>query len=104
MTDYQNPLLNWLVVKHTTESELRLELETREILNTENLKEVRWFCASLYKENWAKDQVIKNCLGRIGELEAQLVVIQMDQEKSCFTKLLRKVIPRRTVKVQSFED
>ena len=104
MADYENPLLNWLAVKHTTESELRLELETREILNTENLKEVRWFCASLYKENWAKDQVIKNCLSRIGELEAQLVVNHMDREQSCFMKLLRKVFPRKIVKVQSFED
>ena len=104
MANYENPLLNWLAVEHTTESELRLELETREILNTENLKEVRWFCASLYKENWAKDQVIKNCLGRIGELEAQLVISQMDREQSCFTKLLRKVFPRKILKVQSFED
>ncbi len=104
MANYENPLLNWLAVEHTTESELRLELETREILNTENLKEVRWFCASLYKENWAKDQVIKNCLGRIGELEAQLVVSQMDREQSCFMKLFRKVIPRKMLKVQSFED
>ena len=104
MSDYQNPFLNWLAIEQTTESELKLELETREILHTEDLKEVRWFCATLYKENWAKDQVIKNCLGRIGELEAQIVFNEMEQEKSCFTKLLRKVIPRRTVKVQSFED
>ena len=104
MSDYENPLLNWLAVEQTTESELQLELETREILNTENLKEVRWFCASLYKENWAKDQVIKNCLGRIGELEAQLVVMHMEQESSCFMRLLRKVIPRKILRVQSFED
>jgi hypothetical protein len=104
MADYENPLLNWLAVKHTTESELRLELETREILNSEDLKQIRWLCASLYKENWAKDQVIKNCLGRIGELEAQLVISHMDREQSCFMKLVRKVIPRKILKVQSFED
>ena len=104
MADYENPLLNRLAIKQTTESELRLELETREILNSEDLKQIRWLCASLYKENWAKDQVIKNCLGRIGELEAQLVVMHMEQESSCFMRLLRKVIPRKILRVQSFED
>ena len=92
MSKNENPFLNWLAIRPTPESELRLELESREILNSENVQEVKFLCASLYKENWAKDQLIKSCLARIGELEGQLIVCRRQKRKLFLLTLFRKVL------------
>ena len=97
----ENSFLNWLVIRPTHESELRLELESREILNSENVQEVKFLCASLYKENWAKDQLIKACLARIGELEGQLIISRRKSRKSPLITLFKKVLSRK--KPQSSE-
>ena len=100
----KDPFLDFLIIEKSPEQEFMLEWDTRQLLKCEDREELAAICVNLYQQNWAKDQIIKNCLGRIGELEAQLVISQMDREQSCFMKLLRKVIPRKIVKVQSFED
>jgi len=78
--------IDWLVCRQTPEEELRLEVETREILNNENSEEIAWLCANLYKQNYMKDQIIKNCLGRIGELEAINVKRELDKERFWFMR------------------
>jgi len=73
MANYEIPFLNWLSLEQTKEEEFQMEVDTREILNSDDQEEVKRLCATLYKENWAKDQLIKSCLGRIGELEGIII-------------------------------
>tara|TARA_B100000131_G_scaffold275362_1_gene277945 strand:- start:329 stop:601 length:273 start_codon:yes stop_codon:yes gene_type:complete len=79
----------WLSLKQTKEEEFRIEVETREILNSEDVEEIRLLCATLYKENWAKDQILKSCLGRIGELEGKLLIRGIGRKPLWIKKLFR---------------
>ena len=87
MANYDIPFLNWLSLKQTKEEEFQMEVDTRDILNSEDLEEVRRLCATLYKENWAKDQLLKSCLGRIGELEG--IIIRNRKNNFFIKKLFR---------------
>lgn len=87
MANNEIPFLNWLSIKQTQEEEFQMEVDTREILNSDNLEEIRLFCATLYKENWAKDQLLKSCLGRIGELEG--IIIKNRKNNFLIKKLFR---------------
>ena len=67
------PFLDFLVIEKNPEQEFMLEWDTRQLLKCEDREELASICANLYQQNWAKDQIIKNCLGRIGELEGQAI-------------------------------
>ena len=95
------------------EQELKLELQERAILLSDDHQETANLCASLWRQNWYKDEVLKNCLGRIGELEGQLVHLQLENSSSCWKRLLKKVFPQKqklssppdlNVELQSFVD
>ena len=92
-----NKLVDWLIVQPSMEQELKLEVEERAILVSDNHKETAELCASLWRQNWYKDEVLKNCLGRIGELEGKLVHMEMQKSNSCWQRLLKKVFPRKSV-------
>ena len=107
-----NKLVDWLIVEPSLEQELKLELEERAILISDDHQETANLCASLWRQNWYKDEILKNCLGKIGELEGKLVHMEMERSNSCWKRLLRKVFPQRQVSdhpdldvvLQSFED
>ena len=95
------------------EQELKLELQERAILLSDDHQETANLCASLWRQNWYKDEVLKNCLGRIGELEGQLVHLQLENSNSCWKRLLKKVFhqmqpsslsPDLDAELQSFVD
>ena len=108
-----NKLVDWLIVQPSMEQELKLEVEERAILVSDDHKETAELCASLWRQNWYKDEVLKNCLGRIGELEGQLVHLELENSSSCWKRLLKKVFPQKQklssppelqFEIQSFED
>ena len=90
-----NKLVDWLIVQPSMEQELKLELQERAILLSDDHQETANLCASLWRQNWYKDEVLKNCLGRIGELEGQLVYLQLENSSSCWKRLLKKVFPQK---------
>jgi len=90
-----NKLVDWLLVTPSLEQELKLELEERAILVSENHKETATLCASLWRQNWYKDEILKNCLGRIGELEGELVHLQLENSSPCWRRLFRKVFRQK---------
>ena len=90
-----NKLVDWLIVEPSLEQELKLELEERAILISDDHKETAMLCASLWRQNWYKDEILKNCLGRIGELEGKLVQMELESSNSCWKRLLKKVFPRK---------
>jgi hypothetical protein len=77
------------------EQELKLEVEERAILVSDDHKETAELCASLWRQNWYKDEVLKNCLGRIGELEGKIVQMELRNSSSCWKRLLKKVFPEK---------
>lgn len=72
---------DWLVVDPTLEQELLVEANTREIMQCEDNDELSYMAASLWKSNYYKDQIIKNCIGKIGETEARLIQYEMKEER-----------------------
>jgi hypothetical protein len=94
------------------EQELKLELQERAILLSDDHQETANLCASLWRQNWYKDEVLKNCLGRIGELEGQLFIWSCENSSSCWKRLLKKVFPQKKIsshpeldaELQSFVD
>ena len=90
-----NKLVDWLIVQPSMEQELKLEVEERAILVSDNHKETAELCASLWRQNWYKDEVLKNCLGRIGELEGKIVQMELQNSSPCWKRLLKKVFPEK---------
>ncbi len=94
------------------EQELKLELQERAILLSDDHRENAALCASLWRQNWYKDEILKNCLGRIGDLEGQLVYMELQQSRPWWRRLFsKKVPPDQTliaaeipVELQSFVD
>jgi hypothetical protein len=90
-----NKLVDWLIVQPSMEQELKLEVEERAILVSDDHKETAELCASLWRQNWYKDEVLKNCLGRIGELEGKIVQMELQNSSPCWKRLLKKVFPEK---------
>lgn len=67
---------DWLVVEPSLEQELQLETDARAIIEDDNHKEIAKLCATLNKQNWYQQQIIKQSIGRISELEAMLVCME----------------------------
>ncbi len=61
---------DWLIVKPSLEQELQLETDSRAIIEDTNHKEIAKLCATLNKQNWYQQQIIKQSIGKISELEA----------------------------------
>ncbi len=67
---------DWLVVEPTLEEELQLETDARAVLEDENHKEIALLCSTLLKQNWYQQKIIKQSIGRIGELEAMIACME----------------------------
>ena len=72
---------NWLKVELAPEVELKMEVSKREILESDDHKEVAMLCANLFQQNTIKDHLIKNLIGKVAGMEAKLIKIEMQQEK-----------------------
>ena len=72
---------DWMVVQPPLEIELQLEREARATVQDDNHKEIAQLCATLSKQNWYQQQLIKQCVEKIAELEAILVCLEVRQEE-----------------------
>jgi len=99
-----NKLVDWLIVEPSMEQELKLELQERAILLSDDHQETANLCASLWRQNWYKDEVLKNCLGRIGELEGKLVQMELESSNSCWQRLLKKVFRQKSQQQSSHPE
>lgn len=82
---------NWLKVTLDPEDEFVLEIKKREILDSKDYEEVARLCANLLQQNTIKDHLIKNCIGKIGALEARLIQLEIDNERPLWQSLFKKV-------------
>ena len=91
---------DWLTITETLESELHLNIQARMILEIDNMDYLKEVVVNYQRQNWEKDEVIKNCIEKIGDLESELIKISMIQERlekkknNCFTSKIKKVFHR----------
>ena len=86
----KDPFLDFLIIEKSPEQEFMLEWDTRQLLKCEDREELASICVNLYQQNWAKDQIIKNCLGRIGDLEGHSIKMQLDKERPWWRRILKR--------------
>ncbi len=68
----------WMVVRPSLEQELELEKDSRAILEDDNHEEIAKLCSVFSKQNWYLNEVLKQSVGRICELEAQVACLEFD--------------------------
>jgi hypothetical protein len=61
----------WMVITPSLQQELELERSIRCIAGHEDTAKVRTLCASLMRQNWFQQQLIRQATGHIAKLELE---------------------------------
>tara|TARA_B100000963_G_scaffold354386_1_gene370822 strand:- start:740 stop:1033 length:294 start_codon:yes stop_codon:yes gene_type:complete len=92
---------DWLTITETLESELYLNVQARMIFEIKDMDYLQEVAINYQRQNWEKDEVIKNCIEKIGDLESELIKISLAQERlekkkiNCITSRIKKVFHRK---------
>jgi hypothetical protein len=62
---------NWMVITPSLQQELELEKSIRCITASEDAAKVQALCASLMRQNWYQQQLIRQATGHIAKLELE---------------------------------
>ena len=71
----------WMIVKPSLEEELLLESDSRAVVEDENHEEVAKLCSTLIKQNWYHEKLLRQCVGRVAELEATIECMKRPVKK-----------------------
>ena len=63
------------------ELELEIEMQCREIMKSDNLTDIKRYCAYMVRKKFDQDIFMASLLNRLIELEANRVVAEMRKEK-----------------------
>ena len=72
------------------ELELQIEMQCREIMQANDLDNIKRYCTHLVRKKFDQDIFMASMLNRLIELEAQAVVKEMRKEKSSRTNPIKK--------------
>ena len=72
------------------EMQLEVEMQCREIMNADNLIDIKRYCTHLVRKKFDQDIFMASLLNRLIELEAERVVQQMRKEKRKPTNPIKK--------------
>ena len=72
---------DWLTITETYEDQFYLEIQARMILEMKDPEYLQDLAINYQRQNWEKDEVIKNCIAKIGDLETELIKISLKKEK-----------------------
>ena len=61
---------DWMVVNQSLEEELELERQVRDIESCRDLSALQSACGALTRQRWHHQQLLKQAVGRIAELDA----------------------------------
>ena len=92
---------DWLTITETLESELYLNVQARMIFEIKDMDYLQEVAINYQRQNWEKDEVIKNCIEKIGDLESELIKISLAQERlekkknNCISSRIKKVFHRK---------
>ena len=92
-----NAWADWLVVELSLEQQLMIEAGTRELKSQKPDEELTNIAVSLLQQNMVQSQMLKQCVGKIAELEAKIVcqenkVKQPRPKRGLLNILLRKEV------------
>ena len=92
-----NSWADWLVVELSLEQQLMIEAGTRELKSQKPDEELTNIAVSLLQQNMVQSQMLKQCVGKIAELEAKIVcqenkVKQPRPKRGLLNILLRKEV------------
>ena len=73
--------LNIEIEEAPPELQLSVEMRCREIMNTEDYDNIKRYCTHLVRHQMNQDVFLASLLGRLVELEANLVVKEIRKEK-----------------------
>ena len=76
-----NKFLNIEIEEAPTELKLSVEMRCREIMKSNDYDNIKRYCTHLIRHQMKQDVFIASMLGRLVELEANLVVSQLKAEK-----------------------
>lgn len=80
----------WMVVNLTMEEELKIEAQSRTILNHANTEEISKLCATLMKQNAYQQKLIKQAASYINEIELQAMLADPEPTGNWWHQLLVK--------------
>ena len=76
-----NKFLNIEIEEAATELKLSVEMRCREIMKSNDYDNIKRYCTHLIRHQMEQDVFLASMLGRLVELEANLVVSQVKAEK-----------------------
>ena len=85
---------DWLTITETLEDQLYLEIQARMILEMTDPEYLQDLAINYQRQNWQKDEVIKNCIAKIGDLETELIKISLKKEKDDNNSRVKKAYHR----------
>ena len=88
------PWDDWLTITETLEDQLYLEIQARMILEMTDPEYLQDLAINYQRQNWQKDEVIKNCIAKIGDLETELIKISLKKEKDDNNSKIKKAYHR----------
>lgn len=68
-----------MVVEFSVEEELRIEQQSRTVLQCDDSKEVAKLCSSLVKQNAYLSQLVRQATGHISELELKIALDELEE-------------------------
>jgi len=75
------PWDDWLTITETLEDQLYLEIQARMLAEITDFDYLLDVAVNYQRQNWQKDEIIKNCIAKIGDLETELIKISLKKEK-----------------------
>ena len=81
---------DWLTITETIEDQLYLEIQARMLAEITDFDYLLDIAVNYQRQNWQKDEIIKNCIAKIGDLETELIKISLKKEKGDNNSRIKK--------------
>jgi len=83
--------LNIEIEEAPPELQLSVEMRCREIMQSEDYDNIKRYCTHLVRHQMNQDVFLASLLGRLVELEANLVVKEVRKKPNMFNKIRKKL-------------
>ena len=83
--------LNIEIEEAPPELQLSVEMRCREIMQSEDYDNIKRYCTHLVRHQMQQDVFLASLLGRLVELEANLVVKEIRKKPNMFNKIKKKL-------------
>ena len=83
--------LNIEIEEAPAELQLSVEMRCREIMQSEDYDNIKRYCTHLVRHQMHQDVFLASLLGRLVELEANLVVKEVRRKPNMFNKIKKKL-------------